>query len=231
MLGQLGQQSAHAFTAQRTRFRCGIGMLVSLALVAMSFWQQLTGDTHGLVFEQSLSAHANLTRDDLIASAMEDAASKAAAFEATGAALERKEDKRTSRHHETDEDKAQRIQSDVYINAALVGEHWTSAAYWSDARPIPKHTRDNCTHPLPNGAPCHTNLWDDGKDGLQKYLKEFAGKSRKRRSRDVYDDFSACSHFAPLLPDGSVDASAKPSWHFFMNSHTVCQEVYVNVMS
>ena len=54
-------------------------MLV-LALVAMSFWQRMTGDTHGLVFEQSLSAHANLTRDDLVTSAMEDAATKAAAF-------------------------------------------------------------------------------------------------------------------------------------------------------
>ena len=195
-------------------------MLV-LALVAMSFWYELTGDTHGLVFEQGL------TREDHVASAMEAAAAKAAAFAATGAVLERKEDKRALRHHETDDDKAQRTLSDVYINAALVGEHWTSAAYWSDARPIPKHTRNNCNHSLPNGAPCHSNLWEDGKDGLRKHLEEFAAKKRKKRSQDIFDEFSPCSHFAPPLPDGRMDPSGKPDWHFFMNSRTVCQDVYV----
>ena len=202
-------------------------MLVELvvATVAMSFWQQLTGDTRGLVFERDVLQH--MPRHEQIASMKEVARQRAeAAGDSASYLVADKEDGRATRHHETDAQKLERVLSDRYINACFAGEHVTSPAFWSGGADV-KHTAANCTNPLPNGCPCHVNLWADGKPGLEQHLQTFMGKKRKQRSQAVYEEFSPCSYHTDMLPDGRPDPDAKPKWHFFMNGRTVCQAVYV----
>ena len=88
-------------------------MLLVWAVAAMSFWHDLVGDSHGLIFERGV--HASMSRHELVDSFAEVAAQRAAAAAAIGiSTIAEKEDGRSSRHQETDEEKMSRVLSDKY---------------------------------------------------------------------------------------------------------------------
>ena len=200
-------------------------MILILVVAMASFWEGLTGETYGASFER-----APLPRTELLAAAREHERGLAiqSAMDGNAASTVEKADGRADRHHESDEKKRKRIMSDEYINACLQGEHLTSAAYWQDNPDlVEKHPAEKCSHRLPSGLPCWSNLWANGKPELTSHLQAFMNMPRKRRSQTVYDELSPFSLHCPPLLDGSADPNGTPSWHFFIHDRMVCKPVYV----
>jgi hypothetical protein len=132
---------------------------------------------------------------------------------------ERLPDGRSARAGESGEQKRARLTSEEYCQAAYAGSYLGPG---NVQKPHPKP----CKHPLPNGLPCHHNLWARGVEELTSHLETMAAKTDRARSQWVFERLHG-QWYSEMGNDGCAVGEAH--WHLTMFGREVCPELFATV--
>ena len=115
--------------------------------------------------------------------------------------------------------RAQHLVNRDTVNAALLGEQRTVDGTCTEHKV--------CQNPLPNGAPCFSNIWSS-KEVFETHLKRFLGYSQEIRSSIVFSLLQDQFH-CDSGPDGKPIST--PRWHYVVSGdhglRSVCQHVFL----
>lgn len=171
--------------------------------------------------DEGYKANTMLHEEDILSTAIAlerewQPSVQADAKEAAAAELD-KEDGRTTRRQESEEQKVERLLSDEYLNTAFGGDYLQPGGklrrHGTCKRPLKRDRDGSCA------LPCHHNVWPLGKEELSRHLQEMANRTQAARTQWVYERLVG-EHYADVDADGNATGQAR--WHYRLMGREVC---------